>query len=330
MAVDSFRAFRAVTDGDEVDRGVVEMSGDDLPDGALVEVHWSSVNYKDGLATTPKGRVATISPLVPGVDLAGVLQEDAGGLSAGTEVIAHGHDIGTGRHGGYAQYARVPADLLVALPDGLTMREAMVLGTGGFTAGLSVIALQEHGITPDSGPVLVTGATGGVGSTSVDMLSNLGYEVVASTGKASEHDFLTGLGASSIIDRSELSEESRRPLEKERWAAAVDCVGGVTLANVIKQLRYGGSVAASGLTGGPGLSTTVMPFILRGVNLLGIDSVSMPMDRRREAWARLATDLKPTGLASIGRDITLDDLDATLTAIMNGEARGRSVVALRP
>ena len=330
MAVDSFRAFRAVTDGDEVDRGVVEMSGDDLPDGALVEVHWSSVNYKDGLATTPKGRVATISPLVPGVDLAGVLQEDAGDLSAGTEVIAHGHDIGTGRHGGYAQYARVPADLLVALPDGLTMREAMVLGTGGFTAGLSVIALQEHGITPDSGPVLVTGATGGVGSTSVDMLSNLGYEVVASTGKASEHDFLTGLGASSIIDRGELSEESRRPLEKERWAAAVDCVGGVTLANVIKQLRYGGSVAASGLTGGPGLSTTVMPFILRGVNLLGIDSVSMPMDRRREAWARLATDLKPTGLASIGRDITLDDLDATLTAIMNGEARGRSVVALRP
>ena len=327
----SFRAFQAVTDGEAVERGVVTMSVDELPaDGVLVEVRWSSVNYKDGLASIPTGRVARISPIVPGVDLAGVLVEDAPGMTAGTSVIAHCYGIGVARHGGYAEYARVPAEWLIPLPDGLTMREAMVLGTGGFTSALSVIALQEHGITPDSGPILVTGATGGVGSTAVDILSNLGYEVVASTGKPSEADFLTSLGASSIIDRNVLSQEGGRPLEKTLWAAAVDCVGGVTLANVLKQIHYGGSVAASGLTGGPGLSTTVLPFILRGVNLLGIDSVEMPMERRRTAWARVATDLKPSNLDQIGHDITLDDLDAVLTDILAGKARGRSVVELRP
>ena len=331
MTVSEFRAFQAITDGDEVDRGPTTITLDELPDdGVLVEVHWSSVNYKDGLASTPTGRVARISPLVPGVDLAGVLAEDAPGMPAGTEVIAHGYAIGVARHGGYAQYARVPAEWLVALPDGLTTREAMVLGTGGFTAAMSLMALQDHGVVPDSGPVLVTGATGGVGSTAVDMLSNLGYEVVASTGKPAAADFLTGLGATSIIDRNELSEEGRRPLESTRWAGAVDCVGGVTLANVLKQIHYGGSVAASGLTGGPGLNTTVLPFILRGVNLLGIDSVELPMDRRREVWARLGADLKPSGLAEIGHDVTLDDLDAVLTGILAGEARGRSVVNLRP
>ena len=325
----SFRAFQAVTDGEAVERGVVTMSADDLPaDGVLVDVDWSSVNYKDGLASIPTGRVARISPIVPGVDLAGVLVEDAPGMPAGTSVIAHCYGIGVARHGGYAEYARVPAEWLIPLPDGLTTREAMVLGTGGFTAALSVIALQAHDITPDSGPVLVTGATGGVGSTAVDILANLGYEVVASTGKPSEADFLTSLGASSIIDRNVLSQEGGRPLEKTLWAAAVDCVGGVTLANVLKQVHYGGSVAASGLTGGPGLSTTVLPFILRGVNLLGIDSVEMPMDKRRAAWARVATDLKPSNLDQIGHDITLDDLDQVLTDILAGKARGRSVVKL--
>ena len=330
MTVSEFRAFRAVTDGESIDRGVVTMSTDELPaDGALVEVHWSSVNYKDGLASIPTGKVARISPIVPGVDLAGVLAEDAPGLPAGTEVIAHGYDIGVARHGGYAEYARVPTDWLVALPDGLSTRDAMIVGTAGFTAALSVAALQEHGIAPDAGPVLVTGATGGVGSVAVDMLSNLGYEVVASTGKPESADFLTALGASSIIDRAELSEESRRPLETTVWAGAVDCVGGVTLANVLKKIHYGGSVAASGLTGGGGLPTTVMPFILRGVNLLGIDSVLIPIERRRAIWARIATDLKPSNLDQIGHAVTLDDLDEVLTAILAGRAQGRSVIDLR-
>lgn len=330
MSIEEFRAFRAVTDGEAVDRGVVTMSADELPaDGVLVEVHWSSVNYKDGLAATPTGKVARISPIVPGVDLAGVLVEDAPGLPAGTAVLAHGGPIGVARHGGYAQYASVPADLLVAVPEGMTTRDTMIVGTGGFTAALSVMALQDHGVTPDSGPVLVTGATGGVGSTAVDILSNLGYEVVASTGKPDAAGWLTDLGAGSVIDRAELAEEGKRPLESTLWAGAVDCVGGVTLANVLKRIHYGGSVAASGLTGGPGLSTTVLPFILRGVNLLGIDSVEMPMDRRREAWARIGADLKPSNLDSIGHDITLDDLDRVLTDILAGKARGRSVVDVR-
>lgn len=330
-----FAAFQAVTDGDNVERGVVTMTTDDLPsDGVLVRVQYSSVNYKDGLASTPSGKVARISPIVPGVDLAGVTAEDcpAGdghdAIPAGTPVLAHGNDIGVSRHGGYAEYARVPANNLIPIPDGLSARDTMVIGTGGFTAALSVIALEEHDVTPDSGPVLVTGATGGVGSVAVDLLSNLGYDVVASTGKAAAADYLTGLGASSIIDRAELSEESRRPLEKTLWAGAVDCVGGVTLANVLKKIHYGGSVAASGLTGGGGLPTTVMPFILRGVNLLGIDSVMLPMSVRRNVWQRLATDLKPSHLASIGHDVSLAELDDVLTAILQGKATGRSVVAL--
>lgn len=330
MSIDAFRAFRAVTEGEAVDRGVVMMSADELPaGGVLVEVHWSSVNYKDGLAATPAGKVARISPIVPGIDLAGVLIEDAPGFPAGTEVLAHGGPIGVARHGGYAGYARVPADLLVAVPAGMTTRDAMVVGTGGFTAALSVMALQDHGVTPDSGPVLVTGATGGVGSTAVDLLANLGYEVVASTGKPDAAGWLTGLGASSVVDRAELAEEGRRPLESTVWAGAIDCVGGVTLANVLKRIRYGGAVAASGLTGGSGLSTTVLPFILRGVALLGIDSVELPTARRREVWQRIGTDLRPSNLASIGHDVTLDDLDEVLTAILAGHARGRSVVDVR-
>jgi acrylyl-CoA reductase (NADPH) len=330
MSAESFRAFRAVTEGESVDRGVTEMSVDELPvDGVLVEVHWSSVNYKDGLASTPTGRVARISPIVPGIDLAGVLVDDAPGLPAGTPVLAHGYDIGVARHGGFAEYARVPADWLVALPDGLSAREAMVIGTAGFTAAMSVIALQEHGVTPESGPVLVTGATGGVGSTAVGMLAALGYEVVASTGKPDSTAFLSALGASSVIDRAELAEESKRPLESTVWAGAVDCVGGVTLANVLKKVHYGGSVAASGLTGGSGLPTTVLPFILRGVNLLGIDSVMAPIERRRAVWQRIAADLRPAGIDQIGHDITLDQLDDALDAILAGEARGRSVVAVR-
>jgi putative YhdH/YhfP family quinone oxidoreductase len=316
-----------VTDGEAIDRGVVTISTDEISaDGVLVEVHWSSVNYKDGLASTPMGKVARISPMIPGIDLAGVTVEDAPGMPAGSAVLAHGYDIGVSRHGGFSEYARVPAGWLVPLPEGLSARDAMVVGTAGFTAGMSVIALQEHGVTPERGPVLVTGATGGVGSIAVGMLAGLGYEVVASTGKPESADFLTALGAASVIDRAELSEEGKRPLESTVWAGAVDCVGGVTLANVLKKIHYGGSVAASGLTGGGGLPTTVMPFILRGVNLLGIDSVMLPMDRRVAVWQRIATDLRPAGLDQVGRDVTLEQLDDVLSAILRGEARGRAVV----
>lgn len=323
---DTFRAFQAVTDGDAVERGVVTLATADLPgDGALVDVQWSGVNYKDGLASTPKGRVARISPIVPGIDLAGILVEDAEGLKAGSQVIAHGYDIGVSRHGGYAQRARVPAGWLVPLPLGLTARQAMVIGTAGFTAALAVIALEEHGIGPGDGPVLVTGATGGVGSVAVDLLASRGYTVVASTGKADAHEYLRSLGAVDIVDRATLSEPGK-PLDAMAYAAAVDCVGGVTLANVLARIRYGGAVAATGLTGGGDLPTTVMPFILRSVSLLGIDSVQVPIERRTEVWARLGDDLKPEGLEGIGHDIGLDELDLALGEILAGRVTGRYVV----
>lgn len=326
MTTTTFRAFRAVTDGDTIDRGVTTMSTDELAAGALVEVHWSSVNYKDGLASTPSGKVARISPIVPGIDLAGVLVDGTANIPAGTGVLAHGYDIGVARHGGFAEFSTVPSDQLVVLPGGLTAHDAMIIGTAGFTAALSVIGLLDHGLTPASGPVLVTGATGGVGSTAVGMLSALGFDVVASTGKSTSADFLISLGATSVTDRAELADESKRPLESMVFAGAVDCVGGVTLANVLKKISYGGSVAASGLTGGAGLPTTVLPFILRGVNLLGIDSVMVPIERRQQVWDRIATDLRPQQLDRIGHDIGLDDLDATLTGILRGEANGRAVV----
>ncbi|MEC8730911.1 MAG: acryloyl-CoA reductase [Actinomycetota bacterium] len=325
----TFRAFRADTSGDTVDRGIVEMSTDDLADdGALIEVHWSSVNYKDGLASTPTGRVARFSPMVPGVDLAGILLEDAGDIAAGTQIIVHGYDLGVSRHGGFAQFATAPHDWIVPLPSGLTTREAMVLGTAGYTAALSVIALLDHGLTPSDGKVLVTGATGGVGSTAVSMMSQLGYEVVASTGKPDESSFLTDLGASEIIDRSMLAEAGK-PLQGMQWAGAIDCVGGVPLANVLAQTAYGGAVAASGLTAGNGLPPRVLPFILRNVNLYGIDSVQTPIERRREVWQRIASDLKPAGLDTIGHDIGLDELDDVLTGILDGKAVGRAVVDLK-
>lgn len=326
MSESEFRAFQAAKTDTEFERGVVTMSESDLPaDGVLIDVEWSSVNYKDGLAATPTGRVARISPLVPGIDLSGTLAEAAGELPAGTPVLAHGYDIGVSRHGGFAARARVPADWIVARPAGLSAREAMVIGTAGFTAALSVIDLEEHGVTPAGGPVLVTGATGGVGSTAVSLLAGRGYEVVASTGKAASHDYLKGLGASEIVDRATLSEPGR-PLDSMTWAAAVDCVGGVTLANVLSHISYGGAVAASGLTGGTQVATTVMPFILRGVSLLGVDSVQTPIERRRAVWERLGRDLKPAGLDDIAHEIGLEQLDVVLGQILEGEVTGRYVV----
>lgn len=324
-----FPAFVFTNDDDGSSRGVREVGLSDIaPDGVLIEVEWSSVNYKDGLATTKSGKVARISPLIAGIDLAGRVVDAAdSSFSVGDLVIAHGYDIGTARHGAYARFCRVPSDQIVPLPDGLTPREAMVIGTGGFTSALSVIALEDWGLSPEDGPVLVTGATGGVGSMAVSMLAGRGYRVVASSGKKEQEGFLRDLGAHEVIDRSILSEEDRRPLQAMEYAGAVDCVGGTTLANVVKRLKYGSAVAASGLTGGADLPASVMPFILRGVALLGIDSVQTPMDVRVRAWNRLARDLKPRGIESIGHDITLSDLDGVLTTILAGGVTGRYVVS---
>lgn len=323
-----FPAFVFSNDPDAPRRGVRDVTLDDIAsDGVLIEVEWSSVNYKDGLASTVSGKVARLSPLIPGIDLAGRVVADGDGFSAGQSVLAHGYDIGTARHGGYARYTRVPADWIIPLPDGLTSREAMIIGTGGFTAALSVMALQDWGLRVGDGPVLVSGATGGVGSMAVSILAGLGHDVVASTGKPTSHAYLRELGAARIIDRNELSAEDTRPLQTMEYAAAVDCVGGQTLASVVKRLRYGAAVAASGLTGGASIPITVMPFILRGVALLGIDSVQTPMDRRAETWRRLASDLRPRGLETIGHSITLGDLDRVLGDILRGEVSGRYVVA---
>jgi acrylyl-CoA reductase (NADPH) len=326
---DTFSALTATQADGAVERAVAQLTLDDLPtDGVLLEVRWSSVNYKDGLATSANGKVARLSPLIPGIDLAGtVIDPGDSGLAEGAPVIAHGYDLGVSRHGGYAQRARVPAEWLVPLPDGLELRDAMVIGTAGFTAALSVVALQERGLTPADGPVLVTGATGGVGSTAVAILAALGHEVVASSGKPDAEAYLKSIGASSLIARDELSAEGK-PLQGETWAAAVDCVGGQTLATVLSRIRYGGAVAASGLTGGAGLPTTVLPFILRGVNLLGIDSVQTPIERRRSVWERLGGDLKPTALGEVGHDVALSEVGDTLDAILRGEVTGRAVVDL--
>src|SRR3954463_16519715 len=289
------RAFIAEKTDDGVTCELRELSSDELGEGdVLVRVAWSSVNYKDGLATIPKGQVARISPLVPGIDLAGVVEEAGGGFSAGDEVLAHGYGLGVAHHGGYAEYARVPADWVVPLRQGFSARDAMAIGTAGYTAARSIVALEDRGLTADAGPVLVTGASGGVGSVAVDILAARGYEVVASSGK--DPKFLEGLGASSVISREEAAGDGSRPLEKSRWAGAVDCVGGDTLAGVLRGLRYRGAVAASGNTGGVKLPATVLPFILRGVSLLGIDSVANPIEQRRALWARLGDDLRPRHL----------------------------------
>jgi acrylyl-CoA reductase (NADPH) len=329
MSSSTFPAFVFTNDPDNSHRSVEQVSLDQIsPDGVLIEVEWSSVNFKDGLASTTSGKISRLKPMIPGIDIAGTVVDAAGSeFVAGQKVIAHGYDIGVARHGGYAQFVRVPAEWIMKLPDGLTTREAMVVGTGGFTSALSIVALEKWGLTPSAGPVLVTGATGGVGSMAVSMLAGRGYEVVASSGKASANEFLLGLGASRVIDRAELSAEDPRPLQTTTYAAAVDCVGGNTLANVLKRLNYGSAVAASGLTGGTAIPTSVMPFILRGVALLGIDSVQTPMDVRRSVWGRIASDLKPAGLESIGHSIGLNDLDRVLTAILAGEVSGRYVVS---
>jgi acrylyl-CoA reductase (NADPH) len=329
---ETFPAFLATQRDDAVDRGPATLAATDLGEGRVtVRVRWSSINYKDALATVPGGQVARISPLVPGVDLAGeVVASDDPAVAVGTEVLVTGHDLGVAHHGGWAHFARVPAEWVVRLPDGLSSRQAMALGTAGLTAGLSIHALEAHGLRPDQGPVLVLGASGGVGSTAVGALAAAGYEVWAATGKKDQDGYLRGLGAHEVIAREETTADSDRPLEKTRWAATVDPVGGAATAYALRTTRHGGAVAVSGLTGGTALRTTVLPFILRGVSLLGIDSVAARTELRREVWSRLAGDLRPRGLDdAIAREVDLEGIEPVLDALLAGEAVGRTVVRLQ-
>jgi acrylyl-CoA reductase (NADPH) len=326
--------FNALVAHEEAEGGIVlkpELLDESfLPDGEVeIEVEFSAINYKDALAVTPGGGVARSYPLVPGIDVAGtVVASSSLEFAVGDPVVAHGYDIGTARHGGYAEKARYPADYVVKL-DELTTDQAAAIGTAGFTAAMSVNAIRLHGIGPPDGPVLVTGATGGVGSVSVDLLSKLGYEVVASTGKSDIEPYLRDLGASAVIGRVPPEGEKIRALGKARWAAVVDCVGGPALAYALSTLKYGGIAAISGLAGSPDLPTTVHPFILRAVTLAGIDSVLLPIDKRRNLWRQLATELTPPHLELITSNISVLEVPDALRKIIGGGVTGRTRVAVK-
>ena len=320
---------------DKTDDGVAadvrELEEAQLPEGdVLVRVAYSSLNYKDGLAVTGKGKVVRGDyPFIPGIDLVGTVEtSESGDYAPGDEVIVTGWGIGEEHWGGYAQKQRVRSEWLVPLPGGMTPKEAMAIGTAGFTAMLAVMALEAWDVRPGSGEVVVTGASGGVGSIAVAILGRLGYDVVASTGSETAHGYLKGLGAAQIIHRDELGQGPRRPLDSARWAGGIDTVGSATLAAMLSQTARHGSVAACGLAGGSELNTTVFPFILRGVSLLGIDSNTCPADVRRTAWGRLARDLPKEALAALTQTIPLTDVPAMSEEILKGHVQGRVVVAV--
>jgi len=324
----SFRAFVVDKPADGAfSRGLRDVDIRDLPPGEVtVRVAWSSINFKDGLAAREDGRVARGYPLIPGIDLAGmVVASDDDAFPVGSAVLANGYDIGVARHGGYGELARIPSKWTVPQPSGLSAREAMEIGTAGFTAAMSVAALEERGLRPGDGPVLVTGASGGVGSTAIAILATRGHEVWAATGKEDEHDRLRDLGAAGILTRDEVTAPGK-PLERERWAGAVDTVGAATLPYVLRTLKIGAAVASSGNASGAELATTVFPFILRGCALLGMDSANMAIERRRALWTRLGADLLPRGIADGITEVSLDTLEPALDAIHAGQARGRWVV----
>ncbi len=303
---------------------------DDLPAGEVtVSVEYSTVNYKDGLCIGPGGGLVRNYPHVPGIDFAGTVEaSDDARYKPGDKVVLTGWRVGEAHWGGYAEKARVKADWLVPLPEGLTTRAAMAVGTAGFTAMLAVMAIEDHGLTPEKGEVLVTGAAGGVGSVATAILAAKGYQVAGVTGRPETADYLTALGASRIVAREEINETVKRPLEAETWAGCVDAVGGPMLARVLGQMKYGGSVAAVGLAGGVALPATVIPFLLRGVNLLGIDSVMRPYDDRVRAWAAIASDLPMDKLEAMVQPATLADLPDLGAAILKGKIKGRVVVDL--
>lgn len=323
-----FKALVLRKQDDAVTAAVEDMDEGQLPEGDVtIEVEYSTLNYKDGLIIRNKAPLVRNYPHVPGIDLAGrVVESTHPDWRPGDAVVLTGWGVGERHWGGHAQRARVKGEWLVPLPGGWRTEHAMAVGTAGFTAMLAVLALESHGLRPGAGEVLVTGAAGGVGSVAVAVLARLGHQVTASTGRAAEHDYLRALGATNIIDRAELAEPSSRPLESERFVGCVDAVGGTTLARVLAQMKYRCSVAAVGNAGGNALNTTVLPFLLRGINLLGIDSVYQPKERRLEAWQRLARDLDLGLLESMIQHATLDDLPRLADAILEGRVRGRVVV----
>lgn len=323
------KAIQLTKDDDgQVLAAVVDLNTSDLPEGNVtVDVDYSTLNYKDGLVLNGLGGLVKNYPHVPGVDFAGTVRESTHPqFKSGDAVVSTGWRIGELHWGGYSQQARVDGDGLVALPKGMTTRHAMILGTAGFTAVQGVMALEAAGLDKDDGPILVTGAAGGVGSIAVRALAKAGYTVEASTGRESLHDYLISLGASAIVARAELDTPNGRPLNKERWGGCIDSVGGATLANVLTQMKYGSSVAAIGLAGGSNLETTVIPFLLRGVNLLGIDSVMCPKEKREAVWARIASDLIDDQLDSIASEVSLEDVIGLGAKILKGDVQGRVVV----
>ncbi|KJZ15033.1 MULTISPECIES: MDR family oxidoreductase [Halomonas] len=325
-----FDAIVIRKEGDTQKAAIESLDDQALPEGDVtVNVEYSTLNYKDGLAITGKGPVVKSFPMVPGIDLAGVVEASQHqDFQPGDRVVLNGWGVGEKHWGGLAQKARLNGDWLIPLPEAFSTRNAMAIGTAGYTAMLSVLALERHGVTPDQGEVLVTGASGGVGSFAITLLAKLGYEVVASTGKVEEADYLKALGATSIIDRGEL-EQPGKPLARERWAGAVDSVGSHTLVNVLASTRYGGTVTSCGLAQGMDLPATVMPFILRGVTLAGIDSVMQPREVRLEAWQRLAELMPEERLDDIASEIPLSEAITTAERLMEGKVRGRVVVATR-
>ncbi|MBL4890668.1 MAG: oxidoreductase [Rhizobiaceae bacterium] len=325
---DSFKAILVSRDEDKKQSvDIVELNDSDLMEGDVtVKVDATTINYKDGLAITGKGPVIRHWPMVPGIDLVGtVIKSESADFSDGDAVLLNGFGVGEGHWGAYAGHARLKSDWLIPLPKGISALQAMGVGTAGYTAMLCVMALERYGITPDRGPIIVTGANGGVGTVAIAILSKLGYEVIASTGRMDEEAFLKSLGASEIIDRAELSEAGR-PLGKERWAGGIDAVGSHTLANLLAQTQYGGAIAACGLAQGFDLPSTVMPFILRGIALLGVDSVMASKDLRQEAWGRIASDLDMAKLDALTTKIGFDGIIQAANDIMDGKIRGRVVV----
>ena len=328
----SFKAYQVSEVEEKVFKGaLVDRQIEDLPEGdVVIEVHYSSINYKDALSASGNRGVTRTYPHTPGIDAAGIITSSSSDdFKVGDQVVVVGYDLGMNTSGGFGQFIRVPADWVINLPKSMSLKESMILGTAGFTAALCIEKLLQNGVEPSHGPVLVTGATGGVGIVAVSLLSKLGFSVTASTSKESAHELLKDLGATELMDRSELSEETAKPMHREQWAAAVDVVGGSTLFNVVKSLKYGGSVAACGLVQSPIFQASVLPFILRGVNLLGIDSVFLPIETKRRVWEKLGDQWKLENLEALCTEIEFSNLDLSLATVLKGEATGRFVLNLK-